>query len=147
MLGGSYSQASHIPPPLVIYIQVYSTKNRCLVFENSFSPAVDSPRRPIKKEHTRLYVQNRCVFGGALKIYKALNALSPTPGTSERVRRGERDKGGDLARLKRPPARALTRAHDTRRLESRMLQGQGHWTGLDYSGNRTATHQLLTCSM
>jgi len=34
------------------------------------------------------------VLGGALKIYKALNALCPTPGTSARVRRGERDEGG-----------------------------------------------------
>jgi len=38
------------------------------------------------------------------------------------VRRGERDEGGELARLTRSPARALTRAHDTRKLESQMLR-------------------------
>jgi len=77
--------------------------------------------RTLQLERTRLYVKSRCVFGGALKIHKALNALPPMPGTSTRARKGERDEGGELARLTRSPARALTRAHDTRTLESHML--------------------------
>ena len=60
-------------------------------------------------------------FWGALSICTALNALSPTPGTSARVRRGERDEGGELTRLTHSPVRVLMRAHDTRKLESRML--------------------------
>jgi len=36
--------------------------------------------------------------------------------------RGERDEGGVLARLTHSPARVLTRAHDTRKLESQMLK-------------------------
>ena len=49
---------------------------------------------------------------------KALNALSPTPGTSARVGRDERDEGWELARLTHAPARVLSRARDTRKLES-----------------------------
>ena len=88
-------------------------------------PALESPGECSATaqvvQSMRLYVENRCIFGGALKICKALNALSPTPGTSARVRRDERDQGGELARLTHTPSRVLTRARDTRKLESQMF--------------------------
>ena len=63
-------------------------------------------------------------MGGAHKIYKALNALFPTPGTSARVGRDERDEGGELARLKHAPARVLARARGTRKPESQTLRAR-----------------------
>jgi len=70
----------------------------------------------------RLYVESRCILGGAPKIFKALNALSPTPGASARMRRDERDEGRELARLTHAPARVLARARDTRKLGSQTRQ-------------------------
>ena len=61
-------------------------------------------------------------FWGALsKFARHSTRFPPTPVTSAHVRRGERDEGGELARLTHSPARVLTRANDTRKLESQML--------------------------
>ena len=78
-----------------------------------------------------------CLLGGALKIFKAPDALSPTPGTSARVRRDERDEGGELARLTHSPARVLTRARDARKLESHMLVRTFHFAPWIFADSRT----------
>ena len=61
-----------------------SPRNRLLVFENSFSPAVDSPRRPIKKSLTPTGTRTatrenptRCFFWRRSQNRKTLNALPP----------------------------------------------------------------------
>ena len=71
-----------------------------------------SRNHTLQLERIRLYKENRCVLGGALEICKALNALSPTPGTSARVRRDERDEGGELLHecLRAPTTPASLRA-------------------------------------
>ena len=71
-----------------------------LVFENSFSPAVDSPRRPIKKSltptgtHTATREKPTRFWETLSKSQDTQRASPPTPGTSARVRRARETKRG-----------------------------------------------------
>ena len=109
------------------------TENRLLVFENSFSPAVDSPRRPIKKSLTPTGTRTATRENPARSFLrrsqnrKTLNALPPTPGTSARVRRARETKGGSS---RGPRAHQHehegSQAHDTRKPESQNAARETH---------------------
>jgi len=107
--------------PIGLGIVGWSLRTRFL--RRSTARGGQSRNHSLQLERTRLYVKAGTFFGGALKIHNSQGTqrASPTPGTSARVKRGERDEGGQLARLTRSPARALTRARDIRKLESQML--------------------------
>ena len=110
------------PPPLIG--GGVGSKSRWLVFENSFSPAVGSPRRPIKKsptqseksntERARLYGKPGAFFEVLSNLnHKALNAASSRARYTGACEKGERDEEGEPARLTRAPAH--------RKLESQIV--------------------------
>ena len=100
-------------------------KNCWLVFENSFSPAVGSPRWPIKKSHTptekscteraRLYGNTACSSEHSQKFtsHKALSADTSRARYISGCEESERDKGGGGSRG--------SRAHQRKHKRSRKL--------------------------
>ena len=93
----------------------FETKNRWLVLENSFSPAVGSPRRPIKKSltltekftHSKTRTAIREKPGAFLRRHsqkstKHSTLIFPAPGTPVHARRAREAKGGGS---RGPPAR------------------------------------------
>ena len=117
---GNGAGASHFYWGLVDF---YSP--RWLVFENSFFPAVDSPRRPIKKSHTPSGTHT-AICGKSVRFGRRSQNLQGTQRAFPHARyigaceKGRERRRGELVRLTHPPARVLTRAHDTRKLERPM---------------------------
>jgi len=87
---------------------------RWLVFENSFSPAVGSPRRQIKKSLTpteKSYTERARLYGNPARFEKALSKITrrstpipPAPGTSARAKRARETQVGGLSRHARASA-------------------------------------------
>ena len=86
-----------------------------MVFESLLSPAVGSPRRPIKKsltpteksntERARLYGKSDALFEVLSDLnHKALNAAPSRARYTGACEKGERDEDGELEWLTRAPA-------------------------------------------